>query len=179
MENVSHKYRGMPGRIAVWLLCPLLACGIALVGCGDSFVDSFNKAPVEITKVTHAANWFDHMLNTADGTTSASLRVDSGHLGSTQCTLYLYSKFCNGIFRIRLGEAPPNYTFSTHITKPPYCSDSTLSFTTAYVCSSLTPGTKYYFDIMGFWGLVQPWQLDSCFITESEVPAGTSSKTGK
>ena len=131
-------------------------------------MDSFNKTPVPVIHVTHPpnSNWFGEM-DCTDGTTRASLRIDSGHMGSTQCTIYVYSRWCNGIFRVRYGEDPSSWSSSDRITKPGYCSDSALPFETTFVFSGLNPGTTYYFDIMAFWSIAQPWQLDSSFTTDT------------
>jgi len=146
----------------------ITVCAVMILGCGNALVDTFNETPVQVVEKKHSANWFGPMYNPdneLDATTRATLRVDSGHVGTTQCTLYIFSKYCDGIFRIRLGEAPSNYTLTGRLVKPSFGCDSNSPFLSEYVYTSLNPGTKYYFDIMAFWGIVQPWQLDSCFTT--------------
>lgn len=139
----------------------------SLLACSDYYLDSFNKTPIQIKAATHKSNWFGEM-DATDGTTRATFRIDSGYLGSSQCTLWIFSKFCNGTYRVRLGEDRSSFSVSTPLVLPAYCSDSTLTFQLMFVCNGLKPNTKYYFAAIGIWGPVAAyykWQLDSNFTT--------------
>lgn len=147
-----------------------------LLACSNYYLDSFNKTPVQMrVGVTNKSNWFGEM-DATDGTTRATFRVDSGYLGSSQCTLWIFSKFCNGTYRIRLGEDRSSFSSSTPLVLPAYCSDSTLTFQEMFVCNGLKPNTKYYFEAIGIWGPVTAyyrWQLDSSFTTLADTSSGT------
>gem|GEM_PF-6332240 len=182
-KNVNPKLQGAPSKVEFWAFCVMLACGITMVGCGDSFVDTFNKTPPPGVVVQHpprpTSNWIDSIYPT-DATTSATLCVTGGWVSATECTLYIFLKYCDGITRIRLGTDSNNYTLTKgYLTDTPYCPDTTSTFVhLTYVYSGLTPATKYYLDIMGFWGIAQPWQLDGSFTTRRDSSLDTSSKTG-
>jgi hypothetical protein len=182
-KNLNLRPRGVHGMVAARALCVMLASGIALVGCGDSFVDSFNKTPPPGVVVQHpphpTSNWIDS-INPTDGTTSATLCVTGGWVSSTECSLYIFLKYCDGTTRIRLGTDSNSYTLTKgYLTDTPYCPDSTATFVhLTYVYSGLTPGKKYYLNIMGYWGIAQPWQLDGSFTTRPDSSLDTLSKRG-
>jgi hypothetical protein len=159
-------------------ICILLCCFFVLFNCVDSSdIDKTSLPPVSHIRPPNPTS------DRIDAISSSTLllRIDSGFVGARQCTLYIYTKYCNGIIRIRLGEKKNNYTIRDVLTKRPYCPDSTWTDDyITYVFPELKPQTKYFLNLYGTWGDVTniPWTLDTSFTTRPDSSADTSSKTG-
>jgi hypothetical protein len=141
-------------------------------------MDTFNRTPPPVVVVNHpphpTSDRFGPIYGTVDGITCASLVVDSAYVSATTCTLYIYIKYCNGLIPIRLGEDSTTYSRSDKLTTPTYCPDTTQSGNIEYVYSNLTPKTKYYLTIKGFWSIADAWVLQCSFTTRADSSADTA-----
>jgi hypothetical protein len=162
-------------RPALSILCWFLACACIVLAC----TDTFDRSPPSVITNNHPpppnSNRFGPIYNTIDGATSASLIVDSGVASATECTLYIYSKYCNGLLKIKLGEDSTSYSVSDKLTRLPYCPDTTwLGNYFEYIYSGLKPKTTYYLEIKGFWSIADAWILHGSFTTRADSSADTS-----
>jgi hypothetical protein len=156
---------------SLFLFYTFLACTIPVFNC----VDSYNKGPVQ-----QIQQRISDIPPDAVTSSTPYLHFESGYIGSTQCTLNLFMKYCNGVTRIRLGLQPKVYFLRDSLSKPPYCPDSSWNDNyTTYVFFNLKPSTMYYFNIYGSWGDVSnpPWIMDGHFTTKPDSSADTSLTT--
>lgn len=166
------KTCGRGAYVAV-MLRVLLACAFPLFNCADSY----NKTPIHIT-ASQSTRPPDAVIQ-PDAITSSTyvLRFDSGFVGATECTLYLFMQYCNGVIRIRLGEQENNYTVRDFLSQPKYCPDTSWLYNyVSYIFSGLTPKTRYYLNIYGTWGDVTniPWIMNGTFTTRADSSADTT-----
>lgn len=157
------------------MLCCFAACACLQLGC----VDTFDRTPPPVVVVNHpphpTSDRFGPLYGTIDGITSASLIIDSGFVSATSCTLYIYSKYCNGLIPIRLGEDSATFSSSDKLTRLPFCPDTTqIGNYFEYIYPNLKPKTKYYLTIKGYWSIADAWVLQCSFTTRADSSADTT-----
>ena len=167
------RWRVCPPVTAV--VCWFVACACLQLGC----MDTFDRTPPPVVVVNHPphpnSDRFDTIYGTIDGKTSASLIIDSGFVTATSCTLYIYSKYCNGLLPIRLGVDSTIFTANDKLTRLPFCPDTNqIGNWFVYIYPNLIPKTKYYLSIKGFWSIADAWVLKYSFTTRADSSADTS-----
>jgi hypothetical protein len=181
MRLLSLFYRGSPPqRLNAAVLSVIAGILLPIFTCGDSF----NKSPLPPVILVNPRD-SSRTVNVStihyDAGTSASVRVDSGFVSATSCTLYMYLEYANGTSLLMIGKRKSHSMLIPDeidtINRPPYCNDTNKQFDHfTFVYHDLLPHQRYYVEFYAEWYTpIINWRFDSLTFTTTDTSNSTTS----